>query len=174
MSQAQIAEILEGLLVEAVWALDHFDPDPADPDGRKPMPAPERRLVDHGQITVDCPDMLAVLWTRAVPKLNLVNPRLKCTIITQVDFQIELRRCKPLGKGTGTTWTPPTMEQETEAALQLAADAQAIWKHLTELITTGQFPGGINQCDQVTMGGLEAVPPVGDDQGVRLKLTVTL
>lgn len=168
MSQAQIAEILQGLLDEAVWALDNFDPDPADPDGRKPAPAPERRLVDHGQITVDCPDMLAVLWTRVVPKLNLVNPRLKCTIITQVDFQIELRRCKPTGDPF------PKMADETEAALQLAADGQAIWKHLTELIVSGQFPGGINQCDQVTMGGLESVPPVGDDQGVRLKLTVTL
>lgn len=170
MSQAQIADILQGLLDEAVWALDHFDPDPSDPDGRKPQPAPDRRLVDHGQIAVDCPDLLVVLWTRVVPKLNLVNPRLKCTIITQVDFQIELRRCKPLGTGGN----PPTMEAETEAALQLAADGQAMWKHLTELVVSGQFPGGINQCDRVTMGGLESVPPVGDDQGVRLKLTVTL
>lgn len=161
MAQTLLADVLADILAEAAIALDSTDG--ADP-------APDYQVVKHGQATVDCPDMLAVLWDRVSPKTQ-ANPRLqKCVIVTQVLVRVRLQRCTP----EITDKQPiPAAAAVTAASLQLATDLQAIWKHLTGLVAGGEWPVG-NSCDRVGFSHIEPTPPSGGSQGGDILLTVTL
>lgn len=165
MAQAQIADVLEWLLDEAAAALDGRDGQPG---------APTRRVVEHGVVQTfpdtECAELLAAWWQRVVPKPNTRNPGAQdCTIVTQVQFAVELRRCVP----TVTAQGGQSADEETAANLQLARDVQAVWKRITRDVVTGELPDGVS-CDRVQMGFAEPTVPAGGMAGGRIVLTITL
>lgn len=170
--QAQLTDILDWLLEQAVLALD--DPERDLGDDVPGETAPERQFVEHGSVTVEpsdeCAELLSVMWRRFVPKAATQNPRgAACTIITTVDLGIELRRCNP----QIVNGVVPSAEQETAANMAMASDTQAIWKWITRRIVTGELPEGTS-CDHWRMLNAEPVPPAGGVIGSRVTLNLTL
>lgn len=165
MAQAQIADVLTWLLAKGAAALDGREDEP---------PAPARQIIEHGTVSVypgnDCSELLAALWQRVAPKPNSRNPGAQdCTIVTQVQAALELRRCVP----TVTQAGGPSADEESDANLQLARDLQAMWKTLTRSLVDGDLPEGIS-CDRVSMSHMEPTVPAGGSAGGRIVLTITL
>lgn len=169
MSQASVSGILDWLLETCSDALAVGAA--ADPPYASEPPA--RQLIEHGFVATypgtDCMELLAVWWRRYTPKQQTNQLVQDCTVITQVEFAAEIRRCVP----TVTKDGAPSVQEESDANRALSDDVQTMWRRITHDVTNGVLPDGVS-CDRFRMLGAEPTPPAGGLAGARITLVITL
>jgi hypothetical protein len=133
---------------------------------------PEVRQLVGLQAPFDCDDTLWIInrGLTTAPVTNFDQGE-RCTVLTQQLVRLELARCWPTPRDDGSI----DADAERAAALGLAEDATVLWYGLGALRYAGQllpsFPG-IDECDAVRFGPMQAIPPGGDRAGWSWDLTI--
>ncbi len=124
------------------------------------LPLPDRRLVSHGQSPWDC-ELLNVWVARDYPtdggpefeSLMSIRPHPGHYFRAAV-LGVQLVRCYPTLADDGS---PPDADTEAQAAAELLADADQLWRALLEARDMGRF----SQPNGVAYEGWTALGPDG-------------
>lgn len=127
---------------------------------------PERRFTHTGEIAFDCPQLVVsfIRIFNGQPGAEIAGS-IPCAMFRSAEFQVLLTRCVPIFDEAGE---PPTPEELSSAANEIAVDAYVLFNGLVEAYREGVF----SACGNLAIGSVEAVGPDGGAGGVVCTVTV--